>query len=418
MLYAEYNERRDALMAEAQARLDSGDMEAMNEKLEEVRALDNAWDANAEAQANLNALSEGRRTLSVQNLTGETVGSGVLTGTMLLDAVPANNVPDGEKLLKSDAYKNAWAKSLMGAKLTAEEVNLVNVVNEYVHTTENTGIVIPESVASGIWDMIEELYPLWDDVQKTYVHGAYKMLIGDDSTDAAWYDEETPTEDGQETIRSLTLNGCELSRSVTISWKLREMAVEDFIPYIQRKLARKIGAALGYGVSHGKGQPSTNDTFKPEPLGIVTALKAEADTPQVATYKAGALSYKDLTAARAKIKVGANELRIYANSTTIWDELANIVDGNGKPIFVPDPVNTGVYRIFGMAVKEDDSMLDGEVLLSSPFVGYAANMNKEMSVMTEEHVKARTVDYCAYAIVDGGVTSTKAHALLEYESGE
>ena len=52
--------------------------------------------------------------------------------------------------------------------------------------------------------------------------------------------------------------------------------------------------------------------------------------------------------------------------------------------------------------------------MSSPFVGYLANVNKDMSVMTEEHVKARTVDYCGYAIVDGGVTSTKAHSLLKY----
>ena len=54
--------------------------------------------------------------------------------------------------------------------------------------------------------------------------------------------------------------------------------------------------------------------------------------------------------------------------------------------------------------------------MSSPFVGYLANVNKDMSVMTEEHVKKRTVDYCGYTIVDGGVTSTKAHALLEYTS--
>ena len=52
--------------------------------------------------------------------------------------------------------------------------------------------------------------------------------------------------------------------------------------------------------------------------------------------------------------------------------------------------------------------------MSSPYVGYQANVNKELSVMTEDHVKDRATDYCGYAIVDGGVTSTKAHALLKY----
>ena len=44
----------------------------------------------------------------------------------------------------------------------------------------------------------------------------------------------------------------------------------------------------------------------------------------------------------------------------------------------------------------------------------AANVNKDLTVMTEDHVKARNTDYCGYAIADGGVTSTKAHALLKY----
>ena len=83
---------------------------------------------------------------------------------------------------------------------------------------------------------------------------------------------------------------------------------------------------------------------------------------------------------------------------------------------IPDPVNSGVSRVLGMEVKQDDSMNDGEILISSPFIGYIANVNKDMSVMTEEHVKARKVDYCAYAIVDGAPTTTKAHVLLKYDN--
>lgn len=413
MTYEKYLEQRKNIMDAAQALIDEGKIDDANEKMKEAEKLDETWDAITEAQANMRAIQGKQRELDVQNLSGAPVEGGMVTATMSFAPKGLEGNEDGEKLFASKEYETAWAKSLMGKKLSAEEENTVKIVNAYTHTTENTGIVIPKTVASGIWDMIEELYPLWDDVQKTYVKGAYSALIGEDSTDAKWYDEATATEDAQETIGELALSGCELSRAVTVSWKLREMAVEDFIPYIQRKLARKMGAALGYGASHGKGKPSANE-FKPEPLGIVTALEKEASTPQVLTYTKGALGYKDITSARAKIKVGANELKIYANSTTIWNELANIVDGNGKPIFIPDPVNNGIYRILGMMVKEDDSMLDGEVLFSSPFVGYLANVNKEMSVMTEEHVKARTVDYCGYAIVDGGVTSTKAHALLKY----
>ena len=74
---------------------------------------------------------------------------------------------------------------------------------------------------------------------------------------------------------------------------------------------------------------------------------------------------------------------------------------------------SGVNKVLGAVVKEDDSMLGGEILFSNAYEGYHTNVNKEMTVMTEEHVKERKADYCAYAIMDGNVTTTKAHALLK-----
>lgn len=412
MKYKDYTDKRQNLLNEAQQLIDEGKLEDAEKKMQEVTALDNQWDAIAEAQANMQALSDNQRMYNVQQLTGAQVVDGTVTEKMNL-GIPAEGATDDMKqLYQSEDYTNAWSKMMMGKPLSAAETDVIQKVNAYTHTTENTGVVIPKTVAAGIWDMIEELYPYWSDIQKTYVKGNYNALIGDESSEAKWYDEATATEDGKEDIKELSLTGCELSRAITVSWKLREMSVEDFIPYIQRKMARKMGAGLGYGATHGKGKPSASE-FKPEPLGVVTALEKESSKPQVVEYTAGALTYKELTTARSKVKVGANELKIYANSATIWGELANVMDGNGKPLFIPDPVNNGIYRILGMEVKEDDSFADGEILMSSPFVGYLANVNKDMSVMTEEHVKARTVDYCGYAIVDGGVTSTKAHALLK-----
>lgn len=414
MKYQEYLDMRHGLIDALQDMIENGASdEEYNAKKAEVEALDAKWDEICQRQADLNALSDSQSAVNVQAVKGVDVQNAVPAAQVSFAPVAAE-ADTPEALFKSDAYVTAWAKSMMGANLTDEEKNVIQMVNAYTHTTENTGIVIPETVASGIWDMVEEQYPLWADAQKTYVKGSYSVPIADASTDAAWYDEETPTADGTETFRKLTLNGCELARAITVSWKLREMSIADFIPYIQRRLARKIGAALGYGVANGKGQPGQSDTFKPEPLGITTALKAETSTPQVVDYDAtDGITYGDLTTARSKVTIGTNALAFYANASTIWTLLANIKDNNGRPIMIADPINGGVQRIFGIPVKEDDSITEGEVLLGAPSVGYLANVNKEMSIMSEEHVKARTVDYCAYAIVDGGVLSTKAFALLK-----
>ena len=414
MKYKDYLEQRQALMNALQELIDTGASdEEYNAKKAEVEALDQKWEAICQKQADLNALSDNQSTTNIQALKGVEVEDATPAG--FADMAPAVvKTSDPAEMLKSDAYVNAWAKQMMGKQLTADEQALITLVNTYTHTTGNTGIVIPETVASGIWDMVEELYPLWADVQKTYVKGNYTVPISDASTAAAWYDEATATADAEESFRELTLTGRELSRAITVSWKLREMAIADFIPFIQKKLAQKMGAALGYGVSNGRGVDSaTPATYKPEPVGICYALKGETNTPQIVKYDSeDGITYGDLTSVRAKVTIGTNALAFYAKASTIWTLLANVKDNNGRPIMIADPINGGVNRIFGIPVKEDDSMTEGEVLLGAPSVGYIANVNKDMSIMSEEHVKARTVDYCAYAIVDGGVISTKAFGLL------
>ena len=199
MKYNEYLEQRQALMNELQTLIDSGASdEEYNAKKAEVEALDEKWEAICQRQADLNALSDNQKTVDVQAIRGVDIKDGKVTAQVSF--APANAMTDdAASLFQSDSYKNAWAKSMMGQQLTADD----------------TGIVIPETVASGIWDMIEEMYPLWADVQKTYVKGNYTMPISNTSTDAAWYDEGTATADGTETFRELALTGCELSRAIT-----------------------------------------------------------------------------------------------------------------------------------------------------------------------------------------------------------
>lgn len=418
MKYKEYLEMRNKLTEDAQALIDSGDIEGANRTMEEIRKLDTDWDEAAGAQANMNALAGEMRAVNVQEL------EGIMGGVVRADCIKSAKIDMGGGTAqepmdnRSETYRTAWAKTLMGLNLTQEENECYRMVNEaFTHTTKNTGILIPETVAKGIWQEVGEIYPYWNDIAKTYVPGTLTVLMEDASTDAGWYEEDTSTADGKETFKKMTLSGCELSRAIAVSWKLKEMAIEDFLPYIQRKMAEKMGAALGYGATHGKGQPGASDTFKPEPMGVVTALEKEAGTPQVAEYTSGSLKYTDLTKARGKIKGGyAGGLKVYANSNTIWNELANVQDANGRPVLMEDVVNGGVYRILSMEVKEDDSMKDGEILMSNPQRGYTANVNKNISMTTEDHAKVRTTDYCGYAIVDGNMVTSKAHALLKHKA--
>lgn len=411
----EYLAQRQALLDEAETMIGEGKTEDANAKMKDIETLDNKWEETKLANANMEAL-KGKTTITDLATKSENVEGKVI------EAMGNEVVIDEKK-----QYENAWAKVMQGKKLEANEQVLFDKVNSslenaYTHGVGNTPTLIPESVVAGIWSRAEEMYPLLADVKKYNVQGT--LVINKHTAiaagDAAWYDEATATADEQNTFGQLTLTGCELAKAITVTWKMRAMAIEEFIPYIKNELGERVGVAMGTAVAVGKGKPGELDEFKPEPLGIETALLAEASKPQVVTYDydnattAVPLTYAKVTEAISKLHssylAGA---AFYANNATIWTQLATIVDGNGRPIFIPDTTAGGVGRMLGFTVKADAGVTANNVIFGNPGRGYVLNTNEPMSLATEEHVKARTVDYAAYAIVDGGLLDTKAFALIQ-----
>lgn len=405
----QYLEQRNALMAEIENLINEGKIEEANVKMKEVEDLDNKWEEITKANANMNALKDKTK---ITDIEGKSID---IKGVKVVD--------DITKVIKDDdakIYENAWAKYIQGKKLDAKEQEIFDRVNAefnnaYTHDTSNTSILIPETVVAGIWKRAAEMYPLLGDVRKFNVRGTLtlKKHTGIAAGDAKFYDEETTTGDEENKFAEITLSGCELAKAITITWKLRSMAMEEFIPFIQNELAERIGAALGTAIAQGAG-PSSNPR---EPEGIETALLAEAGTPQVVTYDdTDKLTYDKITEAIAKIHSSyLNGASIYANNATIWTKLATLKDNEGRPLFIPDVTSGGVGRMFGMVVKPDAGVSAGNIIIGNAYEGYIMNTNEPMSIATEEHVKARTVDYAAYTIVDGAVVDTKAFALIKEE---
>ena len=319
--------------------------------------------------------------------------------------------------IESNEYRSAWAKDMMGQSLSNEERDFLNKVNdeyrEFTHTTENTQVLIPKTVAAGIWRRAEEQYPLWADVRKLRVTGTLSMLRSDgNAVDARWYTEDQKVDTDKLGFGTMELTGCELAKAIQVTWKLKKMALPEFEAYIIREIGDRMGISLSAGTYTGRGKPGAGDTFKPEPYGIKTRLTAESGTPQLKTY-AGDITYRDLTGVMAGIHSSyVNGAVIYANNTTIWNQLANIVDEMGRPLFVADVQAGGVGRIFGKTIKPDAGMPDGEIMVGNVNAGYVANINEDITMYREEHVRERLTDYMGYAIVDGDVVDTKAFVIL------
>jgi len=410
-----YLATRETLLNESEQLTNEGKIEDAKAKVKEVEALDNQWEESKLLNANVEALRDKTKGIDMENASVNPRAARMVD-SMSMDGVQSDAKTDEKKL-----YENAWAKTMQGKPLDSSEQKIYNKINAefsnaYTHDTNNTSVLIPETVVAGIWKRATEMYPFLADVKKFNVRGTLtiKKHSGIAAGDAAFYAEGTATADEQNTFAELTLSGCELAKAITITWKLRSMAVEEFIPFIQNELAERIGVALGNAVVKGKGPTATPR----EPEGVETALLAESGKPQVVEYDPEAttpipLSYTMFTAAIGKIHSSyLSNAAIYASNATIWNQLANLVDGQGRPLFIPDVTAGGVGRMFGMVVKPDAGVTDGSIIIGNPLQGYVMNTNEPMSVATEEHVKARTVDYAAYTIVDGGVLDTKAFALI------
>lgn len=396
----EYEAKRAQLLAEMKAAIEAGEADKAEAAHKDVLALDETFQKLATAQANLNALS------------GSAVPAAAAVPPVL-NAAPIAPVAD-KKANEEDLYKTAFAHFLMGVKLSADEQTVFAAKNATSTVKENY-VVVPATMKRGIWGVMEDLHPIIADTAKTFVPGDLDILLettaGDD---AAWYTEASATTAEKVVNAKITLKGCELAKAIQISWKLKKMAVDEFLAYVAKrigeKMANSLAAALVSGAGIGNG---TTDT--PKPLGVVTKLEAESDTPQVATYTAAnGIKYGDLTTMRSKIKSGyAGKAVFYANASCIWNRLANILDAENRPIFIPDATAGGVGRIFGIPVKEEAAIPDNAVLLANMADGYACNVNEDITMYQEDHVLSRTTDYMGYCLIDGQPITTKAFAYLK-----
>lgn len=407
MTVEEYKNKRNELMSAATDAVTSGDVEAAAAKRAEIEALDENYDAEQRELANLAALKE-RKMIDI---------------TIPRDNAPQSLTPAAktQDVLDENAiYREAFAHTLMGFRLPAEEAEIFDKVNRSLapdiqnatQTASTHTIVIPNTLVEQIWKEMGEAHPILRAVPKTYVKGKLTYPREKDGGDnATWYDESTEVTSGSFTLDSIELDGYELAKSILISWKLEKMSIDAFLTYIATLIAEKMGNALAAAIVSGTGTK--------QPQGIVTALEAESSTPQVMTWTetSDEVDYAKLTEFMGKIRSGySSGAVIYAKNSFIWNVLANLLDGTGRPYFIADVISGGVGRLFGHVVYEEDAVPENAMLLANVARGYRMNVQEEISLLRDEYMTKRQAEFMGYAILDGKPITTKAFAYLKKSS--
>lgn len=405
----EYMKQRAEMLDMADSAIEKNQLEDAKDLQDKVKSLDAEFDEMKVELANKNVLED--KAVKIEDLKDKSEDK--IRGEKMETISNKTEVQ----------YENAWAKMMLGKELSASESEIIDKTNaeffndeKFTHTTQNTPTLIPDSVVAGIYKRAEEQYPLWADMKGFSVPGTltFNRHKGIAQGDAQWYDEPTSVTDEKNEFDQVKLDGKELSKSVTVSWKMKAMSVKEFISFITQELSDRIGVALGYAAYNGDG--------KLQPTGVKTALNANDESKKQIIAGKDKVEYKDIT---NLIKTVHSSLvsgsAFYVSNNTVWDVLANIVDANGRPYFLADTMNGGVGNMFGYTVKADAGIPDGEILFGNPGQGAVKNVNAPLTITTDDHAKQRETDYVGYTVVDSNVLDVTAFAIMEapaIEGGE
>ena len=289
-------------------------------------------------------------------------------------------------------YRSAWAKKLMGlndSKFTEEEKRALGdaistTATEFVASAEGTqginngGLLIPTSVRTELFDIIEEQSPFYRDIRKLQVAGNIDLPYLFEADDAEWYTEVSETKNEGQEYRNMQLTGWELAKDIVITWKLEEMAVESFISFILEELSSKMGKAIINAVLYGDG--------KDKPTGVTNGLTpvTEGETPIdtiIATYKA--LAQEQRIGAKSYI------------STNVNIDIVSYKDANGNYPFLQGLATNKLVQI-----EVDPYLKDNDIVTGNPKY-YILNEVTPVRVEKERSLKGRKVTYGGYGIFDG-----------------
>lgn len=271
------------------------------------------------------------------------------------EARARTSTQEQENSSDSAVYRRAWLKNLavrngvpIFGELTQEERAA------FIATTANTGSVVPTTTMNRIIELVESMSPMYDDATPSNMAQGFGVPRhkGTLQGDAKGVTEGTANADEQDEFDLLPMTGVEIKKHVVLSRAMKFKSIDAFESWVVQHLSERIS------VAREKLILARLDGAAPDGGSIVA--NAGIASGNILTDQ----TYSDATIRSIFAKLRGRGVRVvYANSYTIWNHLAAIVDEDKKKIFVPnsmeDPITQG--RIYGAVIKEDNNLADNVV---------------------------------------------------------
>lgn len=336
----QYLELRNGLYTEAENLINEGKLEESQAKMQEITELDNKYENEAKALANLNALKDNTRITNLSNLSNNNI-----KGTVIDTFGTDKNEDFSNTIEYRKAFMNYVTK---GTAIPGEFKNAAGPTK-----TTDVGEMIPETVLSKIIEKMEATGMILALVTRTSYKGGLTIPKSTVKPVATWVAEGTGSDKQKKTTDgSITFAYHKLRCAISNSLEVDTIALPIFETTFINNVVEAMTKALELSIIKGTGSG--------QPKGILTETVAEGKNIDVAA--GSKLEYQTLINAEAALPLAYENGAVWFMTKKTFMAFVGMVDTNGQPIA---RVN---YGINGQA---DRSLLGRRVVLNDYMDSYA-----------------------------------------------
>lgn len=346
--HADYMEQRTALLNAAQEFLDAGDVgEKYQNAKQAVVDLDNAYEAYATEQADLNALNGTQKPMI--DVMGMANKGGVI-GSM------GNEI----ELFDSMEYRKAFMNHVVkGEAIPAEFKNTSETT-----TTTDAGAVIPTTVLNKIIEKMESTGMILPLVTRTSYKGGLGIPVSSVKPTATWVAEGAGSDTQKKTVGKdgmIIFAYHKLRCAVAVSLEMDTMALSAFESVLISNVSEAMVKALEVSIIKGSGTG--------QPKGV---LSETVETGQnVELTEGAAITYENLCEMEAKLPLAYEANAVWFMTKVTFMKISSMVDANKQPIA---RVN------YGISGKPERTLLGRPVILNDYMSSYATSVTTDTTI--------------------------------------
>lgn len=317
-------------------------------------------------------------------------------GTPVPSFLPTEERKEETKGPDSPVYRTAFLKRLLGQTLTEAEKR------EFTLVPPTAAAVVPTQTYNKIFDQMTKIAPMLNNITLLRVPGNLTLAVQGVRNPAQPHQELAAVNPAADTLVSVTLTGFEFIKVLRISATIRAMAIDAFEDWLAKILGEDLAVAIDNEIINGptvSGNISQAQVWVPfgQPGGNYVQY-------------AGQISYQDITNCIGLLPSAFDaNAKWLMNKATFYQQIMQIVDGNGNLIAIQSLADGGAWRIMGYPVLIDDNVAPGVVFFGD-FSKVVGNLSQDIRVDSSEQsgFLNNAIDFRGTAIFDCNIAQPTA----------